>query len=198
MDGFINSILTISFWEALAVFLSITYLILAMRQNILCWAGAFFSTLIYTILFFDALLLMDSLLNAYYLLMALYGWHSWKHGKNRNEELKVSSWGLKTNLKIVVVLGIISLLVGYIMDNYTKADFAYLDAATTVFAIFTTYMLAKKILENWLYWIVIDFVSIYIYINKAFYLTAGLFILYTILAFFGFLEWKKAGFKNGY
>ena len=77
------------------------------------------------------------------------------------------------------------------MANYTYADFAYLDTFTTVFAVFATYMLTKKILENWLYWIVIDSVSIYIYINKGFYLTAVLFAFYTVLAFIAYNNWKK-------
>ncbi len=77
------------------------------------------------------------------------------------------------------------------MDNYTSADFAYIDSATTVFAVFTTYMLAQKILENWLYWIVIDIVSIYIYMNKGFYLTSALFIAYTLLAYIAYLQWKR-------
>ena len=77
------------------------------------------------------------------------------------------------------------------MANYTKADFAYLDTFTTVFAVFATYMLTKKVLENWLYWVIIDSVSIYIYINKGFYLTAILFVVYTILAIFAFKQWKE-------
>ena len=77
------------------------------------------------------------------------------------------------------------------MDNYTKADFAYIDSATTVFALFSTFMLAQKVIENWLYWIIIDAVSIYIYIQKGFYLTAILFVLYTVLAVVAYLTWKK-------
>jgi nicotinamide mononucleotide transporter len=192
INGFTKAVITISSWEALAVFLAIAYLLLAMRQSLWCWPAAFVSTLIYAILFFDASLLMDSVLNAYYLLMAIYGWYSWKWGNGENKELHVSSWGLKRNIQNIALLALISLGFGYVMDNFTRADFAYLDSATTVFAVFATYLLAKKVLENWLYWIVIDGVSIYIYLEKAFYLTAGLFIAYTILAFLGYLQWKSS------
>ena len=180
-------------WEMVAVFLSVTYLLLAIKQNLWCWVAAFISTLIYTILFFDASLLMDSALNMFYLVMAIYGWYSWKYGNgiNKNEELEITSYGLNKNLKIIGALIIVSLILGYIMANYTSADFAYLDTFTTVFAVFTTYTLTKKVLENWLYWIVIDSVSIYIYINKGFYLTAVLFAFYTILAFIAYNNWKK-------
>jgi len=180
-------------WEMVAVFLSVTYLILAIKQNLWCWVAAFISTFIYSILFFDASLLMDSALNIFYLIMALYGWYSWKYGnvKNQNKELEISTYGLNKNIKIILRLTLLSLVLGYIMANYTSADFAYLDTFTTVFAVFTTYTLTKKVLENWLYWIVIDAVSIYIYVNKGFYLTAVLFALYTILAFVAYNNWKK-------
>ena len=180
-------------WEMVAVFLSVTYLLLAIKQNLWCWVAAFISTSIYTVLFFDASLLMDSALNVFYLVMAIYGWYSWKYGNgiNKNEELEITSYGLNKNLKIIGALIIVSLILGYIMANYTSADFAYLDTFTTVFAVFTTYTLTKKVLENWLYWIVIDSVSIYIYINKGFYLTAVLFAFYTVLAFIAYNNWKK-------
>lgn len=184
-------------WEMLAVVLSIIYLLLAIKQNIWCWAAAFVSTFIYSILFFDASLLMDSALNIFYLVMAVYGWYSWKYGNTRieDEELNISSYGIFKNIQIITILTIISLILGYIMANYTKADFAYLDTFTTVFAVFTTYMLTKKVLENWLYWLVIDAVSIYIYINKGFYLTAVLFAIYTLLALIAYRQWKLE-YKN--
>ena len=184
-------------WEMLAVFLSVSYLLLAIKQNLWCWMAAFFSTLIYSILFFDASLLMDSALNIFYLVMAVYGWYSWKYGniKAQSEELTISTYGMAKNIKIIIVLILISLVLGYIMANYTSADFAYLDTFTTVFAVFATYMLTKKVLENWIYWVVIDAVSIYIYIQKGFYLTAVLFAVYTVLAVVAYVKWKNE-YKN--
>ena len=184
-------------WEMLAVFLSVSYLLLAIKQNLWCWIAAFFSTLIYSVLFFDASLLMDSALNIFYLVMAVYGWYSWKYGniKVQNVELNISTYGMAKNIKIIIVLILISLVLGYIMANYTSADFAYLDTFTTVFAVFSTYMLTKKVIENWLYWVVIDAVSIYIYIQKGFYLTAVLFAVYTVLAVVAYVKWKNE-YKN--
>ena len=180
-------------WEMLAVFLSVSYILLAIKQNLWSWVAAFFSTLIYSILFFDASLLMDSALNIFYLVMAVYGWYSWKYGniKAQNEQLKITTYGITNNFKIIGILILISIVLGYIMANYTSADFAYLDTFTTVFAVFATYMLAKKVLENWIYWVVIDTVSIYIYIQKGFYLTAVLFAIYTVLACVAYIQWKK-------
>jgi nicotinamide mononucleotide transporter len=171
--------------------LAIAYLLLAIKQSLWCWVAAFFSTLIYSIIFFDVSLLMDSALNVYYLIMAVYGWYSWKYGeKLQKEELNISTYSKIKNLKIAIILSIISCIFGYIMDNYTSADFAYIDSFTTIFAIFTTYMLAKKILENWIYWIIIDAISIYVYIQKGLNLTAILFAIYTVLAYVAYKNWK--------
>lgn len=179
-------------WEAVAMILAIAYLLLAIKQSLWCWAAAFFSTLIYSVIFFDVSLLMDSALNVYYIIMAVYGWYSWKYlGKNKNDELQITSYGLNKNIKIIVILSIISLCLGYVMANYTSADFAYIDSFTTIFAVFSTYLLAKKVIENWIYWIVIDSISIYIYIQKELNLTALLFVIYTVLAFVAYKKWKE-------
>ncbi|WP_228286259.1 nicotinamide riboside transporter PnuC [Arcobacter vandammei] len=179
-------------WEILAASLSIIYLLMAIKQNIWCWAAAFISTLIYTILFFDASLLMSSFLNAYYLLMAIYGFYSWKFANNKkNKELEISSYGLKKNLIIISSLAIISFFVGFYMQNYTDAVNAYLDSTITVFALFATFMMTRKILENWLYWIVIDTSAVYLYINQEFYVTALLMVIYTVLAAIAYFEWKR-------
>jgi nicotinamide mononucleotide transporter len=77
------------------------------------------------------------------------------------------------------------------MANFTPADFPYFDASTTVFAVFATYMVTKKVLENWLYWVVIDFLSIYIYIEKGLTPTAVLFALYVVLALYGYIKWQQ-------
>lgn len=153
METFLNPLIqtlqSTSSLEAIAMFLSILYLLLAIKQNVWCFVAAFFSTLIYTIIFFDASLLMDSFLNAYYLIMAIYGWYSWKYtNSNKKAELKISTLGINKNIKAIFLLTTLSLVLGYYMKNYTNADYAYLDTFTTVFAIFNTYLLAKKLLKT--------------------------------------------------
>lgn len=187
-----EAILQMSYWEIIAALLSIFYISLAIKQNIWCWIAAFFSTLIYSILFFDATLLMSSFLNAYYLLMAIFGWYSWKLRNNyKDSNLKISTLNLSVNAKIIVVLSIISIVLGYYMTNYTNASYAYLDSTITIFSLVATYMMTKKILDNWIYWIIIDSAAIYLYFKKEFYVTSILFLIYTILAFLAYMEWKK-------
>ena len=85
----------------------------------------------------------------------------------------------------------VSVILGWLMANYTPTSFPYLDSVTTVFAVFATYLVVKKVLENWLYWIVIDVVSIYLYIEKDLAPTAALFILYIFMATYGYFKWAE-------
>nr|WP_246239962.1 nicotinamide riboside transporter PnuC [Pseudoalteromonas caenipelagi] len=189
-----------SAWEYLAVSLSVAYMLLAMRQSAWCWVAGGLSTLIYTILFFNGALLMESLLNFFYLAMAVYGWMQWRRGQmlgaesNSTQEyvLPVSSWSLPQNITLISITTAVSLGVGFIMDNYTYADFAYLDALTTCFGIVATYLLTQKILENWLYWVVIDALSIYLYVCKGYFPTVVLFCFYTVLAAVNYYQWQKS------
>lgn len=176
-------------WEAVAVLLAVAYLILAMRGSLWCWPAAFFSTAIYTLLFWQVSLLMESVLNIYYMYMAVYGFWQWKRGKQQSG-IEVVSWSINRHLSIIIVTAVVSLVVGYLMSNYTQASFAYLDAATTCFAVITTYLVAKKVVENWLYWVVIDFVSIYLYLHKGLMLTTLLFVFYVGLAISGYFLWR--------
>ena len=180
-------------WEAVAVILAIAYLVLAMRTNIWCWAAAFVSTAIYTVLFWKVSLLMESVLNVYYMAMAIYGFWLWRYGSgtDQDSELPIISWSLNKHLIIIAVTTFISLIVGYLMATKTSASFPYLDALTTCFAVMTTYLVAKKVIENWYYWMVINSLSIYLYLQKGLMLTSGLLILYLFMAVSGYFMWRK-------
>lgn len=179
-------------WEGVAVVLAMAYLMLAMRGNIWCWAAAFVSTAIYTVLFWEVSLLMESLLNIYYMAMAGYGYWLWTRGRGGDKGVDIISWSVSRHLLLIGLTSVISLLVGHFMATQTQASYPYLDAATTCFAVMTTYLVAKKVLENWLYWVVIDLVSIYLYLNKGLLLTSILFILYVGMAVGGYFIWRAS------
>jgi len=197
--GILNAIQIMSYWEALAVVLGVAYLVLAMRENSWCWYAAFGSTAIFSWLFFDVSLVMESALNVYYLAMAIYGWYVWNKPKVSNDtvsnskEAGVSIKTWRAQQHVIAIGGVIalSLLSGYLLNNHTTAVMPYLDSFTTWGAVLTTYMVANKILENWLYWLVIDTVAIYLYVDRELYLTALLMIIYVVLAIFGFKMWLK-------
>ena len=179
--------------ELIAVFASLAYVILAAHKNVWCWPAALISTVLYTFVFYEFYLWMDSLLQIYYFAMAIYGWYCWRGGFNRSaaDSLSVKTYNVKTHVISIITLTVISFAIGYLMDEYTPTDFPYLDSATTVFAIFATYLVTKQVIENWLYWIVIDVVSIYLYVEKGLIPTAYLFACFTLIAIYGYFTWYK-------
>ncbi len=196
--------LNMPLWEWLAVFLSLAYVVLAAKASKWCWPAAFISTLLYTIIFYDVALFMDSFLNVYYMVMAIYGWYCWQNKQlsvTRNtidaqSSFTLQSWHWLTHIKVSALLAIIALVIGFFMANYTRAAFPYLDSLTTIFAIFATYLIAEKVLENWLYWLVIDAISIYLYLAKNLQPTAFLFTIYLIIAAYGYWSWRQKYIKQ--
>ena len=178
--------------ETLAVFLGIGYLLLAMRESSLCWYCAFFSTALYVWIFGDVSLYMESALNVYYMAMAIYGWLQWQRGGADKSGVRIVRWTARQHILVVAIILAASVTSGYLLSSNTAAKLPYLDSFTTWGSVFTTIMVAQKVLENWLYWIVINSVSIYLYIDRGLDQTAAMFFLYLVLATIGFLTWKKA------
>jgi nicotinamide mononucleotide transporter len=206
MDAFYQGIAVaaqaMSMLEVIAVILGVAYLVLAMRQNILCWYAAFGSTAIFSWLFWDVSLVMESGLNVYYLIMAVYGWWVWRGNAQSNSKVdvekivplkavEIKTWSLSRHVLVIVGIVLTSLATGYGLEKNTSAALPYLDSFTTWGAVITTYMVTQKVLENWLYWLVIDAVAIYLYIDRELYLTALLMALYVVLAVFGWFIWLK-------
>lgn len=178
--------------EACAVVLAILYLLLAIRENILCWIAAGISTAIYVYLFAAARLYMESGLNAFYFAMAVYGWYSWSHGTGPTHELAVTRWPLRVHGPAILAIVAISAGSGYGLDRWSDAAFPYLDSFTTWSAIWTTFLVARKVLENWWYWLVIDSLSVFIYWSRGLELTALLFIVYLLMIPFGLWQWTRS------
>ena len=187
-----EAIKSISAWEATAVVLALAYLVLAIRENIYCWFAAIVSTSIYIVLMYQAGLYMESILQVFYIAMAVYGWYSWKHGEGPDHRLPVSSWPLNRHAAPLALILLLTLASGFALSRYSDAAMPYIDSFTTWGAIVTTWMVAKKILQNWHYWFIIDSVSVYLYVSRGLWLTALLFILYLALIVIGYREWRKS------
>ena len=177
--------------ETLAMLLAIAYLLLAMRENSLCWYCAFVSTALYVWIFGDVNLYMESALNVYYMAMALYGWYQWQRGGDEGRGVAIGRWSLRQHLATFGAVLIASAISGYSLSAYTDSRLPYLDSLTTWASVATTLMVARKVLENWLYWLVINSVSIYLYIDRELYQTAGLFVLYLVLSVLGYRRWRE-------
>lgn len=177
-----------SVWEPVAVVLAVTYLLLAVRQNRLCWVAAFISTLIFTVLFWRVQLLMQSALNFYYMAMAIYGWWNWQHG---DDSLRIRRWPASRHLLTLGLIGACALLSGYLLDLHSQAAWPYLDSLVTWGAVITTFMVAHKVLENWAYWMVINSAAVFLFIDRGMALTALLHIAYLVIAVYGWKSWLR-------
>jgi len=182
----------LSIAEIVAVMLAVAYLLLAIRQNIWCWLCAMISTAIYIVLFMQAKLYMESLLNAFYFGMAVYGWRVWRCDSGDSGSLAVSTRSRKTHLVALVVIAVLSLTTGYLLDAMTDAAYPMIDSLTTYSAIWATWLVAKKVLENWWYWLAIDLVSIPIYWSRDLEFTSLLFVVYVLMIPFGLVAWQRS------
>lgn len=178
--------------EIISVAFGLAYVILAARENSWCWPCAFICTGTAVVLFWEGLLPMEAALNAYYLAMAVYGWWQWRGGNsNTATTLSVSSWKLQQHLLCCAAIVLLCLISGHYLGKYTQAALPYLDSFTTWSAVITTWMVTRKILENWLYWLVINSASIYLYLEREFYLYAALFAIYIAISVYGYIQWRK-------
>ncbi|MGB5332988.1 MAG: nicotinamide riboside transporter PnuC [Woeseiaceae bacterium] len=178
--------------ELIAVVLAIGYLLLAIRQNIWCWLCAGISTAIYVWLFIGARLYMESVLNGFYFIMAIYGWYFWTTGETKDHERPVVTWSSQTHVTAAVVIIAISAVNGYLLSRYTDAALPYIDSLTTWSAIWATFLVARKVLENWWYWLGIDMASVLIYWVRDLQLTSLLFVIYVIMIPFGLVAWSRS------
>lgn len=192
MSQITEQLLAQSLPEVIAVLAAVAYLAFAIRQQIVCWIFAAISTAIYIGLFIEAKLYMESMLNLFYLVMAGYGWYVWSSGRDDGHDRPVVIWPRNTHLTAIAVLVILSAASGYLLSKNSDAAFPYIDSLTTWFAIWATFLVARKVLENWWYWLLIDIASIFIYWTRDLELTALLFVIYVIMIPFGLMSWTKS------
>jgi nicotinamide mononucleotide transporter len=178
-----------SWLEAAAVLLAVAYLLLAIRESIWCWLCAAVSSAIFVYLMAGKQLYMEAVLNAYYFVIAVYGWRVWLSGHTAEHELPVAVWSLRIHAAALAGIAVAVLVTGYFLDTRTREAMPYLDSLTTWSAVWATFLVARKVLENWWYWLVIDIVSIYMYLSRDLQLTALLFVVYVIMIPFGLAAW---------
>lgn len=179
--------------EITGAILSLIYLYLSIKQRISLWIFGFLCSALYIVVFFQSKFYADMSLQFYYLGVSVYGWISWKVGKQRSgKELPIQQTKLKQALLLFSLTLAIFLLYYFILAQYTDSPVALGDSFTTALSITATWMLAKKMIEHWLLWIIIDTVSAGLYLYKELYPTAGLFIIYTVMAVVGWVQWRKS------
>ncbi len=185
--------ITQNYIELLGLVFGLLYIVFSIKENIWCWPVGFITSALYIYVFFNTKFYADMGLQVYYLLVSVYGWYHWMFGSKsrKQDDLKIS----RTKARIAVYLSlafiILFVLISYILVNFTDSEVPYWDAFTTAASFVATWMLARKLIEHWIIWVVVDTVSLGLYIYKGLYPTVILFAVYTLLAILGYVAWKK-------
>ena len=187
----ISNFIVQNWLESTAVIFAILYLILAVKQNILCWIAGIISSVLYFFIMQKAGLYMEAYLQVFYVVMGIYGWSQWSASNASNPSFIVNTWSKYQHMIAISIILALSLLSGSLLERYTDAALPFLDALVSWGAVVATYMVAKKLLENWIYWFVIDATSIFLFIERGLWLSAVLFATYLVIIFFGYQSWNK-------
>lgn len=179
--------------EVLGTLVGLIYLWLEYRASIYLWIASVIMPAIYIFVYYEAGLYADFGINIYYLGAAVYGWLVWKYGHKSAEqqELPITKMPKRSWLKALVVFLVAQFLIAWLLINFTDSDVPWWDAFTTALSIIGMWMLARKYLEQWWVWIVVDVVCVGLYIYKGLYFTSALYALYSVIAVFGWLNWKR-------
>lgn len=177
--------------EGIGAALAVAYLLLALKQNKLCWFAWIASSILYLYVMYQAGLYMESLLQVFYLCMGFYGLSQWTKTISNNQNTYVDIWSIGNHIFAISLVIVLSFLSGILLSNFSNAALPFIDAFTTWGAIVASYMVAKKILENWIYWFVIDFISVFIFASRGLYFTSALFVTYLVIIYFGYKSWSK-------
>ena len=178
--------------EQIAVAFGLANIYLTVRQNIWCWPVGVVMVSLYIYIFFGAKLYSDAGLNVFFLAMQFYGWYQWTRGPVAHARSLSAVTRLTLREWLWTITGVLggTALLGTVVGRYTDASLPYPDAFTTLLSVFAQFLLTRKVLENWLLWIVADVVYIGMYTTKALYWTAGLYVVFLILCIKGYREWQ--------
>ena len=183
--------------EILGTAVGLIYLWLEYKASIYLWIAGIIRPAIYLYIYFNAGLYADFGINIYYLVIALYGFIAWKTGfsftnKNKeNKELDITHISKKDIYKALAAYLIAQIVIAWLLINHTDSTVPIADSFTTALSIVGMWMLARKYIEQWCVWCVVDIACSALYIYKELYFTAILYLLYAIIAIFGYFKWKK-------
>ena len=187
---FWNQLVQTSFLEWLGTITGFLCVYLAAKQHILNWPVSIISVIAYAVLFYDYKLYGDAVLQIYFLGTAIYGWYYWLKREEQHEK-PVASLSGGSYIAVIVAVGILSVVLGAFLDRYTNSDVPYIDGACTATSFVAQFLMTRKVLQNWILWIIVDACYVPLYLYKELALTAVLYSLFLVLATIGFIDWRR-------
>jgi nicotinamide mononucleotide transporter len=179
-------------YEVLAVVFSLVCVLLTIKENIWQWLVGIFGVIFYIVVFYQARLYANMWLQVVFIALQIYGWYEWLHGGRDKGELKISRSSMPLNSLLVVAAIAGTALMAFGFAKFTDNAMPLADSAVTVLSLIAQWMLAKKYLENWLVWVVVNLIMIALGISQNLLLTAGLYAVFFLLAILGFWQWRKS------
>ena len=179
-------------YEILAVVFSLLCVLLTIKENIWQWLFGIIGVIFYFIVFYQAKLYANMWLQIVFIILQIYGWYEWLYGGKDKSELKISRSPAKINFLLLLIAISGTAVLAFYFATRTDNPMPIADSAATILSLVAQWMLAKKYLENWLIWIVVNVITIVIGVMQKLYLTAGLYVLFFVLAILGYMEWLKS------
>jgi nicotinamide mononucleotide transporter len=188
--------MSVNWVEISAAIVSLAYVILTIKQIIWLWFFGILSAILYAWVYAHSGFYAGMTLQGYYAVISIYGWFHWS-SKAKNPDAKDAGFpivraGSRLMLLVIAVWLVLWLFIGYLLLQYTNSKIPFWDAFTASGGIVATWMLTRKILEQWIFWIFIDMVSIGLYIWQGLYATTLLFLVYVVMAVLGYRQWRKS------
>ena len=177
--------------EAFATIFGLLSVWFSMRENILVFPTGIVNTSIYVYILFFAGLYGDMSINAYYFAMSIYGWKKWSQKTDNTYYIPIRNSTRREKIYSIILMTVSFGLLSYILKNFTSSSVPYIDALTTSIFFVGMWLMAKKVIDNWIYWIIGDLITIPLYIYKGLTITAFQYLIFTILAIAGYIAWKK-------
>lgn len=187
----IDAALKTSLIEWGAFVTAMLYVYLASKERPSCWIFGIISSALTVYVFFNAKLYYESILNIFYVVVGVYGFYEWIKKTHDNKQKQVTSFAFRKLLPLFAIAILGAVILGYMSSIYTQSPWPYLDAVIASFSVLATWMTAKKIIENWILWIVLDAAGVFLYFSTGLYLFVVLYFMYTVLAIYGYKEWRR-------
>jgi nicotinamide mononucleotide transporter len=178
--------------ETIAAIAGAVSVFLSARQNIWSWPTAIVNVSLYSFIFYRSGLYSDMGLQVVYLTLSVYGWYQWLHGGAGHTPLKVSRATSRTWLVSGLLALVFWLLLWRLTAGLPGVSLPWLDSGLTTLSLVAQWMMTRKILENWILWIIADIVYVPMYLYKELYVTAGLYAVFLVLAVMGFVQWRRS------
>lgn len=177
--------------ESVAMCLILLSVWLNTREHVGGFGVGMAGVMCYAWIYWQERLYASALLQVFFWLLMAYGWYAWCYGGAQRTGLRVRSASLRYMAGLLALCVPVAVLAGWYFDHYTASSHAYLDWMVTVLSLGAQWLLSRKYLQNWLWWILINVLSVWLYTSQGLYLTGGLYVLLTLMAVEGWRNWHK-------